>query len=280
MVKYSVAFQGLRGTYSEQAILNYAKKHKFDFGVVPTKDFRGLFEAIEKDTFLGMVPIENSTAGSVTQCYDLFLEYDFEIIGEYSLQVNHCLLTKKGVKLGDLREVYSHPQALAQCSNFLEKQNLVPISYLDTAGSADFVSKSERRDIASISSEVAAKRFGLEILMRDFQNSLDNVTRFLLVKKKGKKFAFEKELPKANKSTVMFETKNIPAALYKCLGGFATNGINLTKIESRPVKNGEFKYVFYVDFDGNKDKKEVRLALDEVEFYSKDVRFLGSYRGD
>jgi prephenate dehydratase len=278
MKNYKIAFQGLRGTYSEQAIVNYGKKHRINFEVEPTKNFRNLFETIDKKTFLGIVPIENSTAGSVTECYDLFLEYEFEIIGEYNLKVNHCLLGKKGVKIEELKEVYSHPQALAQCSNFLEKIGVIPVSYLDTAGSAYFVSKSSRKDIASISSEIAAKIFGLEILKRNFQNSLNNYTRFLIVKKKGKNFEFEKKLPKPNKSTVIFETKNIPAALYKCLGGFATNNVNLTKIESRPIKNGEFKYIFYLDFDGNIEEKNVKLALEELKFFSKEIRFLGSYK--
>ncbi len=274
-----VAYQGLKGSYSQQTIVNFSDENGFNFEPFSTKDFRDLFDAIDKDTGLGMVPIENSTAGSVAQCYDLFLEYDFEIIGEYKFVVNHCLLAKAGVKLEDIREVYSHPQALAQCSKFIEKFGIVPVSYLDTAASAEKVIRSGRDDIASISSGVAANEYGLEILKEKFQNNEHNVTRFLLVKKKGKKFDFEKSLPKSDKSSVIFRTRSIPAALYKCLGGFATNGINLTKIESRPVQGEEFHYIFYLDFEGVFGDSSVKLALEELEFYAQKVIRLGSYAG-
>lgn len=278
MSKIRVAFQGIHGAYSEEAILSLAKKYNLEVESVPKTNFRDLFEAIDKETYIGLVPIENSTAGSVVECYDLLYDYDFEMILEYNLNVKHCLLANKGVTLDQAEKIISHPQALSQCSNFIEKANLQSTPVFDTAGSAQIISENNSKDTLAIASEVAADKYNLEVLKRDFQNNLSNTTRFLLIKKKNKKFDFEKDLSKSNKTTVMFETKHIPAALYKCLGGFATYDVNLTKIESRPKKQGKiFQPVFYLDFNGNLEDKEVRSALEELEKYSKEVRYFGSY---
>lgn len=273
-----IAYQGIAGAYSQQAIEEFGKKHKINFEATPRKNFRELFEAINNGIGLGMVPIENSTAGSVVECYDLFLDYNLEIIAEYTLEVNHCLLVKKGTSLKDLKKVISHPQALSQCSNFIEKNNLSAFSVFDTAGSAMKLSKMKDGDTAAIASKIAAKHYNLEILKENFQNNNNNTTRFLLVKKKGKKFPFEKTFSKSNKSSIIFETRDIPAALYKALGGFATNHVNLTKIESRPVKKKKFEYLFFIDVDSTLDDKNLKLAMEELEFYSDKVIFLGSYR--
>lgn len=280
MNKVKVAFQGIAGAYSQQAIMELGEKLNIGFQPVSKRNFRDLFEAIENETFLGMVPIENSTAGSVVECYDLFLDYDFEIIAEYNLSVRHCLLAKEGTHLKDVKKIFSHPQALAQCSNFIEEHNYLAYSVFDTAGSAKKISKIQENDCAAIASEIAAKHYNLKILKRAFQNNKNNTTRFLLVKKRGKHFEFEKKLPQANKSSLIFELKSIPSALYKCLGGFATNQVNLTKIESRPIKGRRFQYLFYIDFDGSPKEKNVRLALEELTFFSKKLIFLGSYNKD
>lgn len=282
MKKVRVAYQGISGAYSQQAVLDFASENKFDFDAVSCSNFRELFDTIDKDTFLGMVPIENSNAGSVVECYDLFAEYDFEVLAEFFLEVRHCLLVKKGVKFSDVREVFSHPQALMQCSCFIEENGLVSSNGGDTAGSARFVSTSLRDDIGAISSKRAAISYGLEVLRENIQNSSDNTTRFFLVKKKGVSFDFENKIfgdyKENNKSTIIFETRNVPGALYKCLGAFATHGINLSKIESRPNKKKNFSYHFFVDVEDNLLGKNGKLALDELSFFSERVSILGRYR--
>ena len=277
MEKFKVAFQGIKGAYSQEAITEFGKEKNIDFEAVPKKNFRELFEAINSETFLGMVPIENSNAGSVVQCYDLFWEYDFEIIGEYYLSVNHCLLAKKNCELEDIKEILSHPQALMQCSNFIEKNHLLAIEYGDTASSAKFVSESDRKDLASIASVISAEHYNLKILKKYFQNSSDNTTRFFLVKKKGKEFEFENKFENKKKSTLLFQTKNRAGALYKCLGAFATHNINLTKIESRPSKDKKFSYVFFVDVDNNLEGINAKQMIEELEFFSHNLKVLGKY---
>ncbi len=274
-----IVFQGLKGSYSEQALKEYAMLNKLDIISVESLGFfKNLFEAIE-NLGLGFIPIENSYAGSVVQVYDLLLEYDFKILGEYIFNVNHFLVSKKGLKIEDIKYVYSHPQALMQCSKFIEKNNFSPISYDDTAGAAKFVSLSTENNLASISSESSAKIYGLDILAKKIQDSDDNQTRFLLVKKNNFSLDFEDRiLEKKNKSTIIIKTRNIPGALYKCLGAFATNSINLSKLESRPSKKKNFDYIFYIDFEASLDEERVKLALDEIKFFTQDIKILGSYK--
>lgn len=278
--KTKIAYQGIPGAYSYQAVEEFNKKFNLNFESVSCNNFRELFDTINKKTSLGIVPIENSIAGSVVQCYDLFLEYDVQIIGEFNFRIEHCLLSKSE-KPSKIKKVYSHPQALEQCSNFLDKNNFQKIIYPDTAGAAKYISESsieEGREIATIAGESAAKKYNLNILKKDIQNNKNNVTRFLIVKKKNKKFKFEDKLKPKNKSTVLFEADDVPAALYKCLGGFATNNINMLKIESRPSQKKNFDYIFYLDFEGNIKDQGVKNALRELNFFSKKVIFLGSYK--
>lgn len=277
MKKIPIAYQGEIGSYSEQAIMQYGLKQKTQFEPISKKTFRELFNSIQKETGLGMVPIENSTAGSVVECYDLFLEYDLEIIGEFILPINHCLLAKKGTQKKDITTVYSHPQALMQCEQYLSKNKLTSTPVKDTAGAAKKL-KEQNGNSAAIASKIAAKEYNLKIIEENIQTNKKNQTRFLLVKNK-EKTTKELNLPKIkDKSTVMFRVAGIPSALYKCLGGFATNNINLLKIESRPSQKKEFDYVFYLDFEGNIDQKPVRRALDELNYFSAKTKFLGSYK--
>lgn len=279
--KYKIAYQGMLGSYTQQAIHEFSKKNLIRFEPIACRSFKDTFETIDKETFLGLVPIENSTTGSVVDAQDLFLRYDFRIIGEIKIPINHCLLTNNETKLKDIKKVYSHPQALMQCSEFLEKNDIIPMSNLDTAISAEKLAKNPEIKTGVIASEFAAKEYGLKIIKKNFQNENNNTTRFLLVKKRDKKFSFEKKLvQKADKTSIIFETKSIPAALYKALGGFATNGVNLTKIESRPVPNKKFEYLFYIDFVGNLGEEKVKLALEELKFFSEKLVILGSYKRD
>ncbi len=279
--KIKIAYQGFEGTYSEEAILEMSKKTGINFEPVEAFTFEDLFEYIDKNG-LGFVPIENSNAGTVVPCVDLLRKYDFEIIGEYFFAVNHTLLVNYGVKLEDLEKVYSHPQALAQCSDYFSKKKIEAVAFGDTAGSAKYISETGVKNIGAVGSERLAEIYNLKIIKRNFQNSKNNITRFLLVKKKNKKFSFEKEINENNdksfKTTIIYETRNIPGALYKTLGGFVTNGISLTKIESRPSGYKNFDYFFYLEFEGNLKDQRVKNALEELNFFSKKVKVYGSYK--
>ncbi len=273
-----IAYQGIKGAYTHEALLNFAKT--LNIKVEPVNidsTFYEVFKKAQNETDLAFIPIENSNAGSVIENFDHLMNFDFEITGEYILPVNHCFLAKKGAEFENIKEVYSHPQALAQCSDFLDTMGFIR-NNLDTASGAKFVSQSKRNDIAALASEICADLYGLEVLKKNFQNSKDNVTRFFLIKKRGLKFDFENKFQKSDKVSLIVKTKHIPAALYKCLGAFATQNINLTKIESRPSRDKNFNYNFFIDFIGNLEKYNVKLALEELRFFSREYKILGNYK--
>jgi prephenate dehydratase len=274
--KITIAFQGENGAYSEEALINYCELNSIDFGTRHVKSFRDLFNEIILGCGFGMVPIENSNAGSVVENYDLFTEFadNIEIVGEFKLAVNHNLLTKSGTKLSDIKKVYSHPQALSQCSIFLEANGIEAVSFEDTAGAAKFVSESDDSGIGSLSSSLCSSIYGLDILGDCVKNADDNTTRFFLVKRRGLEFNYK--LPESNKSTVFFITRDFAGALYKCLGAFATNGFNLAKIESRPSKLKKFDYVFFIDVESDLVSSVADKCLEELSFFAKDVR-IGRY---
>jgi chorismate mutase / prephenate dehydratase len=195
-MKYKIAYQGIAGAYSEEAIIEFSQKHGIESERVPSKNFRDLFDKINDETNLGFVPIENSNAGSVAPCYDLFLEYDFEIIGEYLYRVNHNLMARDNDDFKALKHVYSHPQALAQCSKFIEENDFDAIEFSDTASAAKFVSECDDKAICAIASKSAAMHYNLRIIKENIENSDDNTTRFLLVKKRGTSFDFESRFPR------------------------------------------------------------------------------------
>lgn len=281
MKKFNVVYQGVQGAFSEEALIAFSKQHKLPLqGLSSHGFFQGQFSDIETKTKLGWVPIENSYHGTVVEPIDLFREYDFEILATYTHRVNHALCVAPGKTIKSIKKVISHPQALGQCSKFLHEHKLQQERFDDTAAAAQHVAENPDAGYAAICSERAAEIYGLKVLKKAVQDDPQNRTRFLLVKKRTAKFPFEKKL-QASKTyittTVLFETRDLPAALYKCLGGFATNAINLTKIESRPVKKGNGTSFFYLDFDGHPDDPLVKNALDELAHFAKEVKVLGSY---
>lgn len=266
------SFQGLNGAYSELAGKNIFPKATS----VPCKTFEEMFDMVIKNKAdRAIVPIENSRAGRVADTQRLIPESGLKIVGEYFLKVNHCLLGSKDATVKSIKRVHSHEQALAQCRSNLVSNNISMIISADTAGAAQEVSELNNKEDGAIASSLAAKIYGLKILRDDIQDTLKNITRFVVMAKKMENIdPKEKEIM----STIVYQVRSIPAALYKSLGGFATNGINITKLESYVHPKGFDVAQFYIDFDGHPKNPSVKLALDDLKFYSKKYKLLGVYK--
>ena len=220
----------------------------------------------------GVVPVENSQAGIINETYDLLLKHSLFITAEHNLEVIHCLLALPGQTLTDIKKVYSHPQALAQCAEYLRALGVEIISTYDTAGSARLISEQQMAGCGAVASERAGQVYGLAVLARRIQTNPYNFTRFLAISREER--AGHGPNPK---TSVVFAVKNTPGSLYQALGAFATRGINLNKIESRPSRNQPWQYVFYVDFDGDVQDPTCRAALSDLLFLTTFLKMLGSY---
>lgn len=265
----TIAFQGEDGAYSQEAIFD---TFGADTPTLACRAFVDLFRAVESGRAdLGMLPIENSTAGAINQSYDLLLDYDLKITREVIFRVRHALMALHGVALGDLKRVYSHPSALAQCERYIAERDWQPIVAYDTAGAAKQLTAARETDAGVIASETAARLYGLQILARGVEDLSNNYTRFFVIG--------HAESPRAEKSktSVVLATRHIPGALYECLGEFASRGINLTKLESRPDRRQPWHYVFYLDFEGHWDDAPCRDALIGLLTKSSFLKVLGSY---
>ena len=264
-----VAFQGIAGAYSEQAIRQFFGP---EVESVPCRTLADIFFAVEGgDAEYGMLPVENAVAGSVTQSYELLLDHDLRIHAEVILRVQHMLLALPGTRLSDLKRVRSHPQALAQCQRYLERHGLQPEPAFDTAGSARDLAANPEPGIGAIASELAADLYGLEILDQNVEDFCFNYTRFFVL-------ALQ-DSPRAqrSKTSLAFTTPHRPGALYECLGEFAIRGINLAKIESRPRLNRPWQYIFYLDFEGHCQDPECEAAIMGLLRRSSFVKLMGSY---
>jgi chorismate mutase/prephenate dehydratase len=239
---------------------------------VPCKDFRDVFESVKSGVVPhGVVPIENSIEGSVNQNYDLFLTYDLKVCGEVAVKLAHVLIGNPQTKLEEVESVYSHPQALGQCRSYLEKHKWEIIPAYDTAGSVKIIKERKLFNAAAIASEKAAELYDMKILARDIADNLTNYTRFLVL-------SHEDAAPTGDdKTSIIFQTKHVPGALYHALGEFASRNINLTRIESRPTKTTAWQYNFYLDFEGHRNEKRCTEALQALEKYATFVKILGSY---
>ena len=268
----SFAFQGVNGAYSEQAGKNIFPEAKS----VACSTFEDMFSCVKnKQADIAVVPIENSQAGRVADTQRLIPDSDLNIIGEYFLEVNHNLLAIKGANISDIKRIHSHEQGIAQCRNNIISLNKEMIIAADTAGSAKKISELKSKEDAAIASGLAADIYNLEILKNNFQDSKNNVTRFLIMSKNSSKLSpTEKNLI----TTLVFVVRSIPASLYKCLGGFASNGVNITKLESYIHPQGFDVAQFYIDFEGHPDQESVKLALEEMRFFCKEIKILGVYK--
>ncbi len=264
-----VAFQGERGAYSEEAI------HQFfgsDVDTVPLRRFSDIFEALRAQAVqFGALPVENSTAGSINQAFDLLLEHDARIWAEVILRVRHALLAPPGTVLENINRVRSHPQALAQCDRYVSAHGWTPESAYDTAGSARDLVASPEPGVAVIASRLAGQLYGLDELDYGIEDSSHNYTRF---------FILSNEAPartERSKTSIVLSTRHVPGALTSCLEELANRDINLTKIESRPRRDRPWHYVFYLDFEGHWQDPPCREALTELLLKASFVKVLGSY---
>ncbi len=265
----TVAFQGEDGAYSQEAIFKiFGPETK----TLPCRTFEDIFLAVENGKAeSGLLPIENSTAGAINQSYDLLLDHDLKISGEIIFRVRHALLAAKGATIENIRRVYSHPQALAQCEQFIASRGWEAVAVYDTAGAARQLAASGESDAAAIASETAARLYALQILATGVEDLSNNLTRFFVIG--------NSELPRSEKSktSIVFATANVPGALYDCLGYLALRGINLTKLESRPDRRNPWHYLFYLDFEGYREDSPCRDMLNDLQNKSSFLKVLGSY---
>ncbi|MFC1607788.1 prephenate dehydratase [Candidatus Latescibacterota bacterium] len=266
-----VAFQGVLGAYSELATYEY---FGHEVTVVPCPSFNEVFDAVENgETDHGIIPVENSLAGSILENYDLLMERELTCTGEIKLRIMHNLIVNDGLKLEDIKRVYSHPQALSQCKDFLNTlENVELISAYDTAASANRIKASGTMEEAAIASEQAALDYGLTILQAGIESNHKNFTRFLILSKE-----LAEKVPDS-KTSIVFATKNIPGALFKSLSVFALRDIDLYKIESRPIAGSPWVYLFYIDFDGDIRDEVTIKAINHLEEIASYLKVLGSYR--
>ena len=264
-----ITYQGETGAYSEMAV------YKF-FGPktepLPCKDFKSIFESVKTQSVThGIVPIENSIEGSINQNYDLFLTYDLKVCGEVAIKLSHVLIANPNTHLKNIKTVYSHPQALAQCRLYLEKHNWETIPAYDTAGAVKLIKEQNILNAVAIASEKAADLYGMKIIDRDISDNPSNYTRFLVLGTQDAQPTGD------DKTSIIFSAKHAPGTLYHVLGEFASRNINLTRIESRPTKTTAWQYNFYLDFEGHRTEKRCTEALTAIETHATFVKILGSY---
>ena len=264
-----VACQGVEGAYSQIAC---EKMFKNPF-ILYFKNFEGVFHAIDQGLCqYGILPLENSTAGSVKKVYDLMIEHKFSIVRTFRLKVDHNLLAKPGCKLSDIREIYSHEQAINQCSEYLHKlTGITVIPVANTAIAADMVSKSDRSDVAAISSRSCAELYNLQTLAASIQDKGNNRTRFICISKNLEIY------PGSDKTSIMMVLPHHPGSLYKLLARLYALGINVTKLESRPIPDRDFEFMFYFDLETSIYSDEFVQLMCELEDLCEDFKYLGSY---
>lgn len=274
MSKLRVVFQGEPGANSHLAALEVYP----DCEAVPCATFEDCFAALEGGSAdLGMIPIENSVAGRVADIHHLLPTSSLNIIGEHFVPIHHQLMGLKGVRLSELKTVQSHVQALGQCRRTLRSLGLHPVVGADTAGSARQIAERGDRTVGALASRLAAEIYGLDVLKEDCEDEAHNTTRFIILSPKPA------PAPAAGSPTItsfVFRVRNMPAALYKALGGFATNGVNMTKLESYQLEGQFYASQFYADVEGHPDDQALRFALEELAFFSHEVRILGVYPAD
>lgn len=270
---YTVAFQGEYGAFGDEAVRAYFGRLQQSAEPRPYRSFAEVFRAVATgEVSYGMVPVENSQAGSINDVYDLLRQHDLFVIGEHQHPVNHCLLCLPGQQLSDIKRVISHPQALAQCDVYLRELGVEIVATYDTAGSAKMIREENLHGVAAVAGIGAAELYQLEVLAHGIQTIKDNYTRFIML---GREPAPRKEGPA--KTMLVMATAHQPGSLYNCLGMLAANKINLLKLESRPSRQRAWEYVFYLDFEGHREDPPVRAALADLASHTTFCKVLGSF---
>lgn len=267
----TIAFQGAPGAYSDLACRTVFPND----ATLPCLTFDDAFAAVQQGRAdIGMIPVENAIAGRVADVHHLLPGAGLSIIGEHYQPIQHHLLAVPGARIEDIREVHSHVQALAQCRDFLNEHNIKPVVHVDTAGGAADIARRGDKSVAAIASELAGKLYGLQSLAADIANLPNNTTRMLILSR-------EAQYPKTGTvptiTTLIFRVRSVPAALYKALGGFATNGVNIAKLESYLIKGSFVAAQFYLDAEGHPDDKSMQNSIEELKFFSQDIKILGVY---
>lgn len=267
MKRKKVAFQGEHGAYSEIAATKFFPESE----LIPMRLFQDIFDALQIDSIdCAVVPIENSIEGSVNEIYDLLLDADKKITGELFLKIDHCLIALPNSTA--VNKVLSHPQALAQCRNYIKRNNLDAIPTYDTAGSVRLLKEKKIIDTAAIASRNAAELYNMKIIDQNIEDRKNNFTRFLALSDG------QTAPSKSDRTSMIFGLKHTPGSLYSVMQEFDHNEINLTKIESRPTKEKPWEYNFYVDFEGHIEEDNVKKAIDKIEKKCTFVKILGSYQ--
>jgi len=270
MVNHKVAFQGEPGAYSEMATIQYFPNAE----LFPRKSFQNVFDSLESDKVdFAVVPIENSIEGSVNETYDLLLQTNMIVVfGEIYQRIRHCLIVNPKTYQSKITSVYSHPQALAQCRNYLQKKNFDSVPTYDTAGAVKVIKEKGLLNAAAIASRRAAELYNMKILEESIEDKKNNFTRFLVLSK-------VKSEPTGHDGTsIIFSVRHVPGALFGILEEFANRGINLTKIESRPTKEVPWEYNFYVDFEGHSSDQTIKELMQTIKKKTSFVKILGSYK--
>jgi prephenate dehydratase len=269
----NIAFQGVLGAYSHMA----CQAHCPDLTPLPCASFSDMIAMVQDGgADCAMVPVENSTAGRVADIHHLLPESGLFIIAEHYQPVAHKLLGIKGAQLSDITEVHSHEQGLAQCRLTLQKMGIKPVIHSDTAGAAKDIAARGERHVGAIASALAGDIYGLDTVQNTITDKVTNTTRFLIMSRER---VVPQDVTAPAMTTIIFEVRSVPAVLYKALGGFATNGINLTKLESYMLDGSMNAARFYVDCEGHPETASMKLALEELQFYCTDggIRILGTY---
>jgi prephenate dehydratase len=268
-----ISFQGEPGANSDTACRNMFPNME----PLPCATFEDAFNAVETGKAdLAMIPIENTIAGRVADIHHLLPDSKLHIVGEYFLPIHFQLMVLPGVKIEEIKAVYSHIHALGQCRKVIRRHKWKPVVAGDTAGAARLVAQEGERANAALAPQLAAQLYGLDIVAENVEDSENNVTRFIVLSK-TKRWTERTGTGQRMMTTFIFRVRNVPAALYKAMGGFATNGVNMTKLESYQLGGKFFSSLFYADIEGHPDDRNVQLALEELQFFSREVRILGVY---
>lgn len=276
--KITTAIQGELGAYSQQAAYSFFGRDRVE-EVLPLPTLQRVFSVLiqkRNSPDYAVVPIENSSAGSVGETIDLLISNDVRIIGETSIPINHCLIISKNTTLSKIKKVMSHPQALAQCREYLDGKNWEQASVYDTAGSVKMIKEQNLKDTAGIASELAAEIYCMRIAKKNIEDDSTNTTRFVVIED-AKRNRTSTEPSGDDKTSAIFATKHEPGCLVKALTVLSSNGINLNRIESRPFRGRPWEYYFYVDFSGHIKEEKIKRAVEDLRGEVEELKILGSY---